>query len=200
MFNPKNSHVKRVITVAAVAIVAIVLSACGGGDDTDQQATGNQADAMFVNAMIPHHQGAIDMAKIAKSKSNRDEVLSLADAIITTQAAEIKTLEELQSTLPKTNESMMDSSMMQQMDSDVASLEDAEDFDKAFIAAMIPHHQSAVKMAEMVTENGTNPEVAKLAQAVITAQTDEIEMMQKWNEDWYGEMATTEKTGSMPGH
>lgn len=198
MFGATNALATRVITLIALVVLAITLSACGGDEDSNQPVAGNQADAMFVNAMIPHHQGAIDMAKIAKAKSKRDEVLNLAEAIVTTQQAEIETLEQMKSDLPDTMSSMMDDNAMSQMRQDTADLEKADDFDSAFIAAMIPHHQSAIEMAEMVTNSGASPEVAKLAQAIIAAQTDEIEMMEKWSVDWYGTTPETGSTGSMP--
>lgn len=198
MTDKKIGRLIRVLALASMVIAALALAACGDDEDASEQATGNQADAMFVNAMIPHHQGAIDMAMIAKEKSKRDEVLELSDAIITTQQAEIETLEELKGELPETSMSMMDNNAMSEMRQDTADLEKADNFDSAFIAAMIPHHQSAIKMAEMVIDRGSNPEVAKLAQAIIAAQTDEIEMMEKWSVDWYGEEVPTSSMGSMP--
>lgn len=197
MFDATHALATRAITLAALLALAITLSACGD-DDSNQPIVGNQADAMFVNAMIPHHQGAIDMAKIAKVQSKREEVLNLAEAIITTQQAEIETLEQMKSDLPDTMSSMMDDNAMSQMHQDTADLEKADDFDSAFIAAMIPHHQSAIEMAEMVTNSGASPEVAKLAQAIIAAQTDEIEMMEKWSVDWYGSTPETGSADSMP--
>lgn len=59
------------------------------------------------------------------------------------------------------------------------------EFDKAFLSEMIVHHEGAVVMAQAVLENSKRPELIKLANDIIKAQTSEIEMMKSWLASWF---------------
>ncbi|MGB4966417.1 MAG: DUF305 domain-containing protein [Microgenomates group bacterium] len=76
----------------------------------------------------------------------------------------------------------MGSSMDEMMDS--MNVKEGDDFDKAFIEAMIPHHQGAIEMAKVAQTKASHDEIKKMADDIISAQSSEIEMMKQWQKDW----------------
>lgn len=59
-----------------------------------------------------------------------------------------------------------------------------DDFDKAFLTAMISHHTDALTMAKDAKEKAKRDEIKKLSDNIIEAQTSEIDQMKKWQKDW----------------
>ena len=54
------------------------------------------------------------------------------------------------------------------------------DPDSDFVTLMIPHHQGAIDMAKTQLLYGTDPQMRRLAQAIITEQQSEIALMHLW--------------------
>ncbi|HEY9887934.1 MAG TPA: DUF305 domain-containing protein, partial [Candidatus Obscuribacterales bacterium] len=64
--------------------------------DVDLGTADDEYDLRFINAMIPHHEGALTMAQEALAKSSRPEVQELAEAIIASQQVEIDQMTQWQ--------------------------------------------------------------------------------------------------------
>ena len=60
------------------------------------------------------------------------------------------------------------------------AIEYSGDPDVDFARAMIPHHQGAIDMAEVLLANGNDPDLRKLAEEIIAAQQSEIAFLQQW--------------------
>ncbi len=57
--------------------------------------------------------------------------------------------------------------------------------DLAFLDGMIIHHEGAAAMATLLLQSTKRPELIKLGNDIITAQTQEIGMMKQWRKDWF---------------
>ena len=83
------------------------------------------------------------------------------------------------------------------------------DADTTFAQSMIPHHEQAVEMAEMATEQAARAEVRSLADDIEAAQGPEIEQLREWLQDWgedapsepmdHGDMGHGDESSSMAG-
>ena len=151
---------------------------------------GQNIDQHFIVQMIPHHEGAIEMAKIALERSKRPEIISLANGIIEAQQKEINDMSGWYkawygTTVPPGG---MGGMHMGSMEGDTAVLAgtSASEFDREFIEQMIPHHEMAIMMAQMLQASTQRAEMKELADNIITSQSREIDMMRSWLKSWYG--------------
>ncbi|GAA0306075.1 DUF305 domain-containing protein [Kineococcus aurantiacus] len=64
-----------------------------------QDATGADFDRMFLQMMVEHHTGAVQMARTEQEQGSNPQALELADSIVTSQTAEIQRMEQLLTTL-----------------------------------------------------------------------------------------------------
>lgn len=79
---------------------------------------------------------------------------------------------------------------MADMDHGVVSAE-GQPYDATFIDGMIVHHEGAITMANQALEQAERLEVKTLANAIISAQEDEIGQMKQWRSSWYPDLPQT---------
>jgi uncharacterized protein (DUF305 family) len=152
---------------------------------------GKYSDEAFIDAMVPHHQGAIAMANVALENAEHEEIKELSRNIVSTQHAEIEELKAIKKQEFGTSEVPMEMSSKQMRDMgmmmDPQALAEENPFDRAFIDAMIPHHRSAIEMAKVAKKRSENARIEELAGNIVSAQKGEIEQMRRWQEQWYQE-------------
>ncbi|MER5265229.1 DUF305 domain-containing protein [Actinosynnema sp. NPDC002837] len=146
----------------------------------------NEADVTFAQGMIPHHQGAIEMAKLVHGRTTTPEVLDLASRIEKAQDPEIKTMTgwltgwgaQVHTTgMPGMDHGSDQPGMGAAEMEALAQARDTE-FDRMFLGMMIRHHQGAIEMANVELRHGANAEAKALAQRIVDAQQAEITEMQ----------------------
>ncbi|MEO3799773.1 DUF305 domain-containing protein [Nonomuraea sp. B1E8] len=181
------------------------LSACGGTDSgsmaghemsamsssapaattagTQPSADFNDADVMFAQMMIPHHQQAVEMAELAETRASDKEIKELAAKIKAAQDPEIKTM---RGWLAAWGKPMSSGGMGHDMagmmsEEDMTKLEGAKGaaFGRQFVDMMIAHHNGAIEMARTEQSQGANPEAKALAKTIETAQQAEVEQLQE---------------------
>jgi uncharacterized protein (DUF305 family) len=149
---------------------------------------GRYSDRAFIDAMVPHHKGAIDMAEVALENADHEKIRSLAEDIVSAQEDEIEELKAIKQQEFGTSEVPMEMNA-QEMEAmgmtDPGELATKDQFDKAFIDAMIPHHRSAIEMASVALRKNHNTQIKEIARAIVDAQKKEIAQMERWREEWY---------------
>lgn len=173
----------------ALGATILALAACGGDNDASSDAsgtpTGADFDRAFIDAMVPHHEGAIEMAEAAKKAGlSQPDLVKVADDILATQQDEIDRMKEWRgdwfgsSTIDSKGAAALGLSESQMgMQHDADALLSSGDVATDFAQMMITHHEGAIAMAELAADNAEQDELRDLAQQIISAQEREIEIM-----------------------
>jgi len=156
-----------------------------GTNATSSESSFNDADVMFAQMMIPHHEQAIELADMALDPTLMagEQVKTLASQIKSAQDPEIDLMTQW---LTDWEKPLMDMSEEHDMSMDgmlsvdeIAALGQlmGEEFDQAWATAMIAHHKGAIKMAETVKEDGKSTLVEDLASLIMQEQQSEITVL-----------------------
>jgi uncharacterized protein (DUF305 family) len=169
------------------------------------KASYTNADVAFMQGMIVHHQQAVEMSELVASRTNNEDVVTIAGRILSSQADEIKFMNEwLSARGEKTvmvgmDHSGMDHSGMDHsghmmghsMDhSEMAGMASAEDmaklatlqgteFDRMFLTLMISHHEGAITMVDNLLDQPGSAADQALFQFVSDVENDQASEIDK---------------------
>ncbi|MCX6024215.1 MAG: DUF305 domain-containing protein [Chloroflexi bacterium] len=192
-----NTRILRLLLMSTAMTFALACNMAG------MNAT-DSFDRQFIDMMEPHHQGAVEMGKIAQERGEHPEIKQMADGVIRSQEDEIGKMKAWRKSwfgsdqTPPMSQMPMAPGMAgteghggpgatMNMAADVENLRTAPPpFDCAFIDAMIPHHQSAIDAAKAAETRAQKPEIKELARAIMANQQREIDQMKQWRQTWYG--------------
>lgn len=185
------------VCVIAGVVLLVALLALPWGSGSSMNGMMGDIDRHFIEQMVPHHEDAVAMADLALVKAEHPELRQLADNIRKNQSQEITQMRAWYKSwygvdAPDYGDGgdsrgmgMMGMGMMGG-GTDLPLLEVARPFDQEFINQMIPHHQMALMMAQMVLSGSDRKEIQDLARSIIQTQSAEIDQMRSWYRSWYG--------------
>ncbi len=209
MFNHVIHRPVRRALGAALLLMVVSLAQVGGVRPSAATATVQHSritaaapfDRLFIDMMAPHHMSAVAMAQIALTRAQHLQIKTLARLIIAAQNKEIAQMKAWRAawygsaaTPPMDKMPMLPGMSMGMMTTmgDIARLKTATPFDRAFIDAMLPHHQMAIAAAKLELTHGGHSQLTALALSIIEDQARETGLMTAYRDLWYGK-------GMMPG-
>ena len=138
----------------------------------------------FAMMMIEHHQGAVNMCQVEVSKGSDATIKEMANKMMGRQKSEISTLQNfIRDHKPTDARSDGHNHLhdeMQKMEAKMNGIKMTGNLDKDFAMMMIPHHESAIKMAEDEITHGKNLNLKRMAQNMMDDQRNEITELQVW--------------------
>ena len=195
----KNTLIRYILVGIGMVLMVGMVHA-----DAPVDGRAGRAEVRFLEGMIDHHQMALDMAMDCLMNAQTEAVITLCNDVITAQSAEIAQMQawlldwyqieyapiSMYEMMPDDDMGGMDMGnmtmdmppytdppMMMGMMAGLARL-DGVDYDIAWLEAMIDHHDDALHMAERILLRAEHEDIITLAEAIISAQTAEIEYME----------------------
>ncbi|MEN6372832.1 MAG: DUF305 domain-containing protein [Armatimonadota bacterium] len=145
----------------------------------------SQFEQSFLQNMIQHHQGAIEMSQLALTRATHPELRQFAEKIISDQRREQQQFASWLKNWYQVSTVRQQTPMDTQMTAQLRNLS-GRDFEIRYMQDMIIHHSEAVQMASDAEQKTLHPEVKDVALKIITEQSQEITQLKNWLMLWYG--------------
>lgn len=144
-------------------------------------------DVDFVRQMIPHHQAALEMARIQQQYGQDERLKKFNDWVIFAQELEIAQmknwLRRRDNGISHDDANDYYSEAMMRMHHAMMDMRYSGNADQDYVRGMIAHHQGAVDMARIWLREGSDPDLKPLVNDIYDAQTREIGWLQDWQSE-----------------
>lgn len=142
-------------------------------------------DDDFVDAMILHHRNGIELARMAVEKAQRAELREFAQTLIVEHERDIVDLRPMRdkSEDPARPE-LADWPGMVRIDTNALRAKSGNEFDVAFLAAILEHHDGGIRMARDEVTKGSDPLPRGKAAELVETQERARETMLRWKREW----------------
>ena len=144
----------------------------------------------FIDTMTANHQGAINIALLANTRTQRDEVRKLAGSVITELRRETADLKAWRAKWFGDEKPAVNMEFPG-MKTSIAGIDTVKlaglkynEFDVEFIRQMIANHEGAIEMAKALKTDDNYAELTNLANSVVTSRSTEIERMKGLQATW----------------
>ena len=166
---------------------------------TPGMAAASRSERHYIEWTIFHHEQAVAIAELALSRATHQEIKTLAAAMKQTKTQELQQLQAWHRQWYGTNAPSYFSRWwhrdlegdkpeqyrMHVIETDLAQMKNAPDFDREFLRQTIARDRMAMMMSATVLDSAERPELQDFARSTIDRQQAEVEQMQQWYQDWY---------------
>ena len=210
----KDSGISNCILVIALILEVSVTLMVSGVQAQAQNPASSQMNNMpydlhFIDMMVMHHRQGIAMARVAERKGTTPALKAFAKKTADDQEKELLELKKHRdhwyAGAPEMDHSEMMAQMHQMpgmsgqgnmkmdMQGDLAKLQAAtgNQFDRKFLAMMVPHHQMAIDMSKEAVTKAEHAEIKEMARLTVLKQQKEIAEMNRLKAGRTAKKATT---------
>jgi uncharacterized protein (DUF305 family) len=200
MPSPTSPRSRSLLVV--LAALALAVAACASPEQQASPESGDfsGSDISFLQGMLPHHADGVGMAELVDERTEREELVAFAEQVRTRQQAEVAEMRELLERsgagegdgggeVDDDAEDALGDDDAERTPAQRSELEalDGTPFDLTFLDRMIAHHESAIRDAQRYIDRGDHPDVLALAERIVAEQSDELEQMERWRDQWSAE-------------
>ena len=191
----------RSVPVVVALLATVALAGCGSADPSTARAVVTSstaaapdsfgaADILFVQMMIPHHQDAVTMAELARTRSQNPGIRGVAEQISSIQQPQIDTMISWvqavgRPTAPpdfNTGHGVGEHAVPGTMTfTDLVRLRESSGarFDRKFLTVMIRHHRGTLRAAKAELAEVSSPEVKAIGQDMVAKQKAELKTLRQ---------------------